>query len=473
MAKGVPARRKPLPHFQGCIKLRLFMIAVCCAFVSTEIHAAEWSILKSLSLNEVYTDNVRLANSGKESAFITQVVPNLSVRGKGARANIDLSGSVRYNQGGPNSGSLTPRLSGKANTELVQDTLFLDADASITQNAIDPYGDIGVQGINQTSNVTTTYRYSLSPHYKNRIRGVGNIDLRYRYTDTSHSVGTASNSGSQYIVASLKSGPEFSRLNWGVTTDYRSSSSSGGSGSDLISTDVLFGYRFDRKWQVNGTVGREWNSYASTKSSTGGARWTLNTTWTPNPRTSLRIGYGNRYFGSTPTLDLTYKSRHSRIKAGYSRVVTDAKTQLEQLATDPVTGDVYPVAVLTNDIYVDQRFTGSYTLEGRRTTFTLSATHSTQVYQNSPQSSELAKLGMILTRSLSGRVRASAIVNWYQQDKAASSSAQTWQGALKLSVRLGRKTSMNVGYTYNQREDDVPANSYVENRANIGLSIDL
>ena len=449
------------------------MVAVYCAFASTDIRAAEWDVQKSASLNEVYTDNVRLANSGKESAFITQVTPSISIDGKGARARVKLTGSLRYDTGGRSSGSITPRLNGKANAEVLRNTLFLDANASITQNAIDPYGDIGVDNVNKTGNVTTTYQYSVSPYYRNRIRDVGNLDVRYKYTNTSHSEGTASGSGSHSVHAALNSGPEFSRLNWGVSTDYRTNSNSGSSGSDFISTDALFGYRFDREWKVDGTVGREWNSYASTRSSLGGARWTVNTTWTPNPRASLRIGYGGRYFGSTPTLDFSYKSRRSTIKAGYSRIVTDANSQLEALAIDPVTGQIYPVAVLTNDVYVDERFTGSYSLAGRRTTLTVSATQSRQIYQNSPQTSELSKLGVSLKRSLSGRVSANANLNWYQQDKAASAGAQTWRGTLGLTVKLGRKTSMNVGYTYSKRADDVPANSYVENRANIGLSMQL
>ena len=440
---------------------------------SPELHAAKWDVSKSVSLNEVYTDNVRLANSGKESDFITQVTPSISVNGKGARASVNFSGSLRYDMGGRNSGSITPHLRGKANTELVRDHFFVDATASITQNAIDPYGDIAVDNINKTGNVTTSYQFSVSPYYKIRIKDVGDLNVRYRYTNTSHSEGPASNSGKSQLSADFNVDSKSSKFTWGVRTDASSSSNSGSSNSNLSSTNVMWGYQFNRRWQINGSLGRDWNDYRSTRSSVSGFRWTLNTNWTPNPRTFLKIGYGGRYFGSTPTLDFTYKSRRSSIKLGYSRIVTDANSQLDALAIDPVTGQVFPVALLVNDIYIDERFTGSYVLQGRRTTLTLSGTQSKQIYENSPQNSELTKLGLRLDRTISGKVSANVGVNWYQQDRSANTSAQTWQGHLGLTVKLGRKTSMNVGYSYNKRDDDVPANSYEENRANIGLSMQL
>ena len=49
----------------------------------------------------------------------------------------------------------------------------------------------------------------------------------------------------------------------------------------------------------------------------------------------------------------------------------------------------------------------------------------------------------------------------------------TWQGNLGLSIKLGRKTPMNLGYSYNKRDDDQPADSYEENRATLGMSFTL
>jgi len=131
------------------------------------------------------------------------------------------------------------------------------------------------------------------------------------------------------------------------------------------------------------------------------------------------------------------------------------------------------VAVLTNDVYIDERITASYSLQGKRTNLTLSGTHSKQDYENSPQDSELSRLGLSLSRTLSGRVSANVGLSWNQQDRAANDSAQTWQGNLGLSVRLGQNTSLNMGYTYNKRDDDQPSESYEENRATLTLSYSL
>ncbi|RMG37335.1 MAG: hypothetical protein D6720_03380, partial [Gammaproteobacteria bacterium] len=233
------------------------------------------------------------------------------------------------------------------------------------------------------------------------------------------------------------------------------------------------GYRFNRQWSVDGSVGREWNDVPSTRNDSGGFRWSLNTTWTPNPRTSVRIGYGDRYFGSTPTLDVSYRRRKATLTASYSKVLTDANSQLQALAIDPVTGTVFPVAILNKDVFIDERFTGTLSLKGKRTTVNFSATHSRQNYENKPDRSELTKLGVSASRSLSGRVSANASLNWYQQDQSATQSAQTWQGRVGMSVKTGPKSSLSVNYSYNQRDDDTPGESYEENRVSATFSLSL
>ena len=404
-------------HLRASVRWPVVVAVGCQMLLPGISYAAEWTLSKSVSLSEVYTDNVNLDNANRKSRFTTQITPSMSLQGKGGRASVNLSGSLRYDTGGGNGGGITPNLNGSANAELIRDRLFVDANASVSLNAIDPFGDIGLDNVNNTGNTTTTAQYSISPYYKNRIKDVGNFETRYRYTNTSHSSGSASGSASHEISASLTSGPNFARLNWGLDANYRTNSGggTGGSSSDLLSTDANLGYRFDRQWSVNGSIGRKWNDFATTRSSNDGFRWTASANWTPNPRTSLRIGYGGRFFGATPTLDFSYKSRRSTITASYSRTVTDANSQLEALtiAQDPQTGNVTisPVAVLINDVYVNERFSGSYSLKGKRTTLTLNGSQSTQSYQNSSQCSELSSLGLALSRTLSGKVSANAGVN--------------------------------------------------------------
>jgi len=443
---------------------------------ASPVQAAQWDTSKgvSVTLREIYSDNPDHLSSGGESEFFTQlrVNPNIALKGKGARASVDLTGSLSYQVGAGTARSWSPRLSANGKAELLQDHLFIDANASVRESVIDPFGDITLDSLRDTGNTTIVYQYGFSPYFKTRVSDIGTLLARYNFTGTSHSEGGASGSTDNSFSINFDTdvGSSSSRFTWGISNDYRKSEYEGTDGRDYISTDLNLGYRFNRRWRTNASLGREWNDYPSNESTIGGFRWTLNTTWTPNPRTSLRIGYGGRYFGSTPTLDLSYKSRRSTIKVGYSRIVTDANSELASLEVDPITGDVFPVAVLNNDVFIDERVTASYSLQGKRTTLTLSGTQSKQDYENTAQDSELTRLGLSLSRTLTGRVSANAGLSWNQQDRAANDSSEIWQANLGLSVKVGRKTSLNLGYNYNKRDSDQPTNSYEENRASLALN---
>ncbi len=440
------------------------------------VQAAEWDSSKgvSVTLQEIYSDNPDHTSAGGGGQFFTQlrVTPNIALKGEGARASIDLTGSLAYLAGDGSTRSWNPRLSANGKAELLQDHVFIDASATIRESVIDPFGDITLDGLRDTGNTTIVYQYSFSPYFKTRVSDIGTLLARYNFTGTSHSEGGASGSTDNSFSINFDTdvGSSSSRFTWGISNDYRKSEYEGTDGRDYISTDLNLGYRFNRRWRTNASLGREWNDYPSNDSTIGGFRWTLNTTWTPNPRTSLRIGYGGRYFGSTPTLDLSYKSRRSTIRVDYSRIVTDANSELASLEVDPITGQVFPVAVLNNDVFIDERVTASYSLQGKRTNVTLSGTHSKQDYENTSQESELTRLGLNLSRSLSGRVSANAGLSWDQQDRAANDGAETWRASLGMSVKLGQRTSLNLNYTYNQRDDDQPSESYEENRASLALS---
>lgn len=453
------------------------IFAVGILLSASSLEAAEWDISKSLgvSVQEVYSDNVDRVNEGAQSQFSTQafLTPRISLTGKGARANVDLTGSLAYRAGDGTARSFTPRIDARGDAELVRNHLFLDATVNVTERVIDPFGDVTLDGVNDSGNSTISYQYSLSPSYKTRIGDLGTLTARYEFRGTTFSDDGGTDSSDNSFNVALDTDSDGSRFTWGVRTDYRKSNYSGDDERDFLATDVDLGFRFNRHWRMQGTLGREWNDYPSDENTIGGFRWTLNTTWTPTPRASLGIGYGGRYFGSTPTLDFTYKHRKSSMALSYSRVVTDSNRQLATLETDPVTGQIFPVSVLSNDVFVDQRLTASYTLTGKRSTLNLSATNSKQESQSGLQESELSKLGMSVSRSLSNRISGNASVNWYQQDRADDDSAQTWQGTLGFSVNLGQRTSLNANYLYNKRDGDQASENYVENRVTLSLNYTL
>ena len=317
-------------------------VAALMLLTGLPVEAAEWDTSKGITvtLREIYSDNPDRANSSGGGAFFTQLklAPDISLKGEGARARVDLTGSLAYQLGDGTVRTFSPRLSAKGNAELYREHLFIDANASVRESVIDPFGDITLDGLRDTGNTTIVYQYSLSPYFKTRVSDIGTLLARYNFTGTSHSEGRASGSNDNSFSLNFDTGASTSRFKWGIGTNYRKSEYDNTDERDYISTDLNLGYRINNQWRLSSSLGREWNDYPSNESTIGGFRWTFDTTWTPNPRASLRIGYGGRYFGSTPTLNFSYKSRRSTIKVGYSRIVTDVNRSLSSLEVDPSLG---------------------------------------------------------------------------------------------------------------------------------------
>lgn len=472
----------------GAVKNGLLFL-VCGSVLQAEVAAAaDWSLGKSITVREVYSDNIELSESNKESELITVITPSMTLTGKGGRANVDLAASLELNNLGGGADSLNPRLRANADAELVKNYLFVDASATATQNTIDPFSASGSDTLNRTDNTTTTYTYSISPYWKNRFKRTAELEARYTYSGVSNSGDIADDSGGQAFLLALNSGPDFSKLSWNLTGNYRKTDYDAGSESEFISADATLGYQVNRKWRLNVSVGREWNDFASTQSEKDGARWSTSASWTPSPRTTLNFGFGDSFFGAVPSIDISHRSRRTVITASYSRDLTDTHTLLSNQdifnetdpfgqPIDPITGNPLPLsgdlATLTDGTFVDERFRASVTVTGRRTTVTLTGNHSRQISQDSTRDVTLMRIGTTISRQLSANLSANAGLDWNRDEETSNTATDTWNMRLGFSRKLGPKSNIGVDYVYTERDSDQLNDSYDENRISLNLSIKL
>ncbi len=452
--------------------------------------AAEWSVTKGVTTSLTLTDNTHLTEGGKKSEVIASAAPKLTFTGKGARANVKFAGSVEIDDQGRGNDSINPRIQADADAELMEDLFYIDANARVSQYALNPYTSGGDDTTSDSGNVTTTYSYSISPYIKRRLKGYADLEARYTYDQLYHTSDQAAGSSAQSVALSLDSGKKFQRFSWGLKGDYRKVDAKSNADSDNKSADASFGYRFDRSVMARASVGKEWNDYTTTRSDTGGARWDAGLVWTPSPRTSLDIGYGERFFGSTPSFDFTHRSRRSTFNAKYSKELTDSRSLIMEqelyylidefgnVVVDPVTGDplivARDVAVINDSTLVNERFNASYTLKGKRTTLKLKADHSKQIYQDVNDSgSKLMGLSIALDRQLDGKTSANTDVSWRRSETSGGSQADTASVKVGLKRELGQKSNLRVNYRHTERDSDTAGDSYDENRVTVALDIDL
>ena len=59
-------------------------------------YAAEWDTSFGVSPSLVFTDNVCLEDTNKKSEWIQAIEPTVKLDGQGARANVSLSGALKF-----------------------------------------------------------------------------------------------------------------------------------------------------------------------------------------------------------------------------------------------------------------------------------------------------------------------------------------------------------------------------------------
>ena len=305
---GVGSQRVRLARGRLMIKPHLYIakvsvVALACFALAADALAGEWLVKSGLDVGEVYTDNVELEEDNKDSKLITTVSPSFNITGKGNRANVQALAAFQFHNAGGDSDAFSPRISANADAELVEDFLFIDADLFANQSLIDPLAAAGSSSINRTDNVTTTYDYTISPYIVRHFGQTADFQLRYTYDDQINKGDELSDSVKESVLGTLQSGKDFSRLSWTLTADHQETSyddnDSTGQDSDneQLSTSIKLGYQLFRRLNVNGTIGKEWNSFEPADGDDPDDKfWDIGLLWNPTQRTTFDVGYGKHFF---------------------------------------------------------------------------------------------------------------------------------------------------------------------------------
>lgn len=291
-----------------------------------------WEIVPTLLVTETYTDNVRLRPSGSErSDWVTELRPGVSIVGRGARLRFDATYAANVvNRIQEGSNDVVHYLNARADAELVQKLLFVDARASVTQQNVSLLGPQAESDISDTGNRTSVRTVLISPYLRRDFGTNAQGEARLTSSSVTSSGGFASliDSESNRIDLKLASGPAFKLLTWNVAynkerIDYTETNQSidqekiQASGKRLITPEL----------GLLATVGYEENDYGVAGPSAKGRFWSVGPEWTPTPRTRLAATTGRRYFGPSYSLDFSHRTRLTTWRVEYSEDVTTTRGQ--------------------------------------------------------------------------------------------------------------------------------------------------
>lgn len=300
--------------------------------------AVDWRFEPRIGATAIFSDNVNQSATNAENGLSLSVTPGFSLSSHGSRrvqavVQYSLSAVTRF--GGGKGDDLYHNLNAAGKAELIEDFLFLDANAAVSQQLISLLGSLADASVNG-SNRATVGTYSISPYALKRLGTFAVAQARYTASGSIFQDNVAADSSANTFTTSLSSGTRFNDLSWSLgysilkANNRNASTAAYNEDVTLESAYAQAGYALSRQFRVFGTVGRDWNEYLST-TGTSGSSYSVGFGWSPTRRTSLEMSAGERYFGRTFSLAGSHRTRATNWTLRYSENVSDITQQfLEQ-----------------------------------------------------------------------------------------------------------------------------------------------
>lgn len=294
------------------------------------------SIRPRFGFSEAWTDNLRLSDRDKDAALITTVSPGISiVRNAGAlRGSLDytLNGIAYLKTDRPS--QVQNSLSANFQAEIVPQSVYVDAQASIGQQSASAFGlqavpTLGSQGgVSELDNPNRreTGTLTVSPVLHGQVGGLASVDLRGNFSMTEvrgSTLGDSRGSGGSLRLAQVSPGV----LSWYAQADTQQTRPKAAQSNR--NSSVIFGlmYRPNPDLAFSANVGQERNDYLSRTGGnqndfTGG----LTAEWTPTPRTHVNSNWQKHAYGDSYGLSFDHRMRNSVWRYSDSRSVTLGNT---------------------------------------------------------------------------------------------------------------------------------------------------
>jgi len=340
------------PHRQAPLA-GAFSVFMAAAF-AMPAYALDWRFEPSVRASATYTDNVNQSATDPQDALILSVMPGFTLSSHGSRRvraslQYGLMGVARFSEN--NSTDLNHNLNAIGNAELIEDFLFIDGSARISQELISLFGSPADSEIN-SSNRATVGTYSISPYIRKRLGTFANAQARYTTSGAIFENDAAANSASNAFSAGLTSGTRFTDFSWGLSYSINKTENRGASDTTIERATATAGYALTRKFRVFGMVGQDWNDYLSS-TGTDGSSYSVGFGWAPTRRTSIEASVGERYFGNTFSFSGSHRTRTSRWTMRYSEDVSDITQQFLTASSQtywvcPVSATQFIIAQVTD-----------------------------------------------------------------------------------------------------------------------------
>jgi uncharacterized protein (PEP-CTERM system associated) len=333
---------------------RLAPLALAAMLLSAECGAADWKFMPFAELRQTYTDNVGLqSDESAHGQFVSEAAPGFVLTGNSRRLKLNATGQARTFSylGGDRPGNLANNelsYRAQAQSELVDELFYLDAQASQSRQVVSPFGQVFGNSYSN-ANRANMRTWSISPYLHHRFGTSADLTVRFARDGVEGATGIGfGNSTATTRSVDLVSGPHFDKLGWNL--NYSRSDEDNSIAGQYKMENGLAGLTWQaiRYLTLTANAGYETYDYLAQGDRTSGRRWSAGFIWTPSSRTRVQASYGRRYFGKTGALDASFRTRHTVWSVVYSDDVTNTRSQM-----------LLPAAIDTAGL-LDRLFTSAY-----------------------------------------------------------------------------------------------------------------
>lgn len=260
-----------------------------------------------MSVMQTLTDNVELSDTDKHAESITRLSPGLRWVSRTGRVRgfVDYSlNTLTYARRG--STDLRNALVSNATAELLERRAYLDTQAVISQQSVNPLDTQSIDDQVGRSNRTEVRTLNLTPRVQGRLGDAVQWDASLAYQGSHSTSATTSSFSSTTTQARLSNGEALTALRWSLQASHIARSFSSGRSTVQDSLRGVLDYRLNPELSTGVIAGWEATDISSsTKESR--TNYGLRLNWVPSERARLNAEVERRFFGNAHNISFLYR----------------------------------------------------------------------------------------------------------------------------------------------------------------------
>lgn len=303
----------------------------CGAAVSTSVFGADWNAAFAVPVSIGYTDNANLSSDDtKQSESFWRMAPGFTLSTRSPRWNAAVNYAYLYERRSRESQSNeSQRLSASTGAELLDNLLYFDANAGITQQRDNVLANVD---LDSTRNMQDVYTWSVRPALRRQFANSSTAELAATVRGVHANGSNDSGNGlGRQIRGGVSTGGMFDAVRLGVNAAEdrfryddvpanalrdETRNSSAGVHADLTVSSQFIPYADYGYQRILDTrlLNQSTNKF-----------WKVGLIWTPSARTRAEASFGRRFFGETRMASLNHRMRRFSWKLAYTQGIRDGQ----------------------------------------------------------------------------------------------------------------------------------------------------